>query len=162
MEYLAAMKILMVCLGNICRSPLAEGILKQKAKQAGLNWQVESAGTNGYHVGEAPHKLSQKIAKLNGIDICEQRARRFTRQDLAQYDKIYAMAADVIDEMKDIAGSNWDDTKVDLLLNEIHEGKNLDVPDPWYGPEPGYHEVFDLIDKACERIIEKYRGDPGF
>lgn len=156
------MKILMVCLGNICRSPLAEGILKHKAKEAGLNWQVESAGTNGYHVGEAPHKLSQKIAKLNGIDICEQRARRFTKQDLAQYDRIYAMAADVIDEMKDIAGRDWDDSKVDLLLNEIQEGKNLDVPDPWYGPEPGYHEVFELIDKACERIIEKYIGNPGF
>jgi protein-tyrosine phosphatase len=150
------MKILMVCLGNICRSPLAEGILKHKAKQAGLNWQVDSAGTNKYHIGEAPHKLSQKIAKLNGIDICDQRARRFTKQDLQQYDRIYAMAADVIEEMKDIAGKDWNDSKVDLLLNEIHEGKDMDVPDPWYGPEPGYHEVYDLINKACDRIIEKY------
>jgi protein-tyrosine phosphatase len=150
------MKILMVCLGNICRSPLAEGILKHKAKQAGLNWQVDSAGTNKYHIGEAPHKLSQKIAKLNGIDICDQRARRFTIKDLQQYDMIYAMAADVIEEMKDIAGREWDGTKVDLLLNELSAGKDLDVPDPWYGPEPGYHEVYDLINKACDRIIEKY------
>jgi protein-tyrosine phosphatase len=159
MEYLAAMKILMVCLGNICRSPLAEGILKHKAKQAGLEWQVDSAGTNRYHIGEAPHKLSQKIAKLNGIDICDQRARRFTKQDLQQYDRIYAMASDVIEEMKEIAGKEWNDSKIDLLLNEIHEGKDLDVPDPWYGPEPGYHEVYELINKACDRIIEKYGAD---
>jgi protein-tyrosine phosphatase len=150
------MKILMVCLGNICRSPLAEGILKHKAREAGLNWQVDSAGTNGYHVGEAPHKLSQKIAKLNGIDICEQRARRFVKKDLQQYDKIYAMAADVMADIKEVAGQDWDESKVDLLLNEMHEGKNMDVPDPWYGPEPGYHEVYELINKACDRIIEKY------
>jgi protein-tyrosine phosphatase len=75
------MKILMVCLGNICRSPLAEGILKHKAKEAGLNWTVESAGTTGYHIGEPPHRLSQKVAILNGIDICEQRARQFSKED---------------------------------------------------------------------------------
>ena len=69
------MKILMVCLGNICRSPLAEGILKHKVKAAGLNWQIDSAGTNGYHIGEAPHRLSQKVAKLNGIDICDQKSK---------------------------------------------------------------------------------------
>ena len=74
------MKILMVCLGNICRSPLAEGILKHKAKQAGLDWQIDSAGTNGYHVGEAPHRLSQKVARLNGIDICDQRARQICKR----------------------------------------------------------------------------------
>src|SRR5688500_14109060 len=98
------MRILMVCLGNICRSPLAEGILRHKAQAAGLNWEIRSAGTNGYHVGEAPHRLSQKVAKLNGIDICEQRARRFEAEDMERYDRIYAMADDVIDEMKAIAG----------------------------------------------------------
>src|SRR5690606_39446437 len=78
------MKILMVCLGNICRSPLAEGILKHKVNEAGLNWKVESAGTNSYHIGEPPHKLSQKVAKLNGVDICDQRARRFKPADLEE------------------------------------------------------------------------------
>ena len=82
------MKILMVCLGNICRSPLAEGILKHKVKEAGLHWQIDSAGTNGYHVGEPPHKLSQKVAKLNGIDICQQRGRLFSKTDFDTYDKI--------------------------------------------------------------------------
>src|SRR5215203_4125415 len=82
----AAMKILMVCLGNICRSPLAEGILQQKAYAAGLPWSIESAGTNSYHTGEAPHPLSQKVARLNGIDITKQRARRFTAADFETYD----------------------------------------------------------------------------
>ena len=150
------MNVLMVCLGNICRSPLAEGILQHKADAAGLNWTVESAGTNGYHVGEAPHRLSQKVARLNGIDICQQRARRFTADDLARYDRIYAMAADVIDDMKRIAGRHWDPSKADLLLNEVHPGRNEDVPDPWYGEEPGYHVVYKLIEAACDRIIEKY------
>jgi protein-tyrosine phosphatase len=150
------MKILMVCLGNICRSPLAQGILKHKAAAAGLNWTIESAGTNGYHVGEAPHKLSQKVAKLNGIDICEQRARRFSAADFEKYDKIYAMSADVIDEMKSIAGKKFDDAKVDLLMNEHYPGRNMDVPDPWYGPEPGYHDVYKMINEAADKIIGKY------
>src|SRR5689334_19527613 len=150
------MKILMVCLGNICRSPLAEGVLKHKAKQAGLNWQIDSVGTNGYHIGEAPHRLSQKVAKLNGIDICQQRARQFVAADLENYDKLYAMADDVVVEMKRIAGAKWNPAKVDLLLNEVRPGKNESVPDPWYGTEPGYHDVYALINEACDHIIEKY------
>lgn len=155
----AAMKILMVCLGNICRSPLAEGILQDKAFKAGLTWSIESAGTNSYHTGEPPHKLSQKVAKLNGIDISKQRARRFKAGDIDDYDKIYALAEDVLDEMKRIAGKNFKHHKVELLMNELYPGKNMDVPDPWYGPEPGYHEVYGLIDKVCERIVEKYAID---
>jgi len=147
------MKILMVCLGNICRSPLAEGILKHKAARAGLDWTIESAGTNGYHVGEAPHQLSQKVAKLNGIDICDQRARKFSANDFDKYDKIYAMSADVIDDMRSIAGKKFNAQKVDLLMNELNPGRNMDVPDPWYGPEPGYHEAYKMIDAACEKII---------
>jgi protein-tyrosine phosphatase len=147
------MKILMVCLGNICRSPLAEGILEQKLQEAGLNWTVDSAGTNGYHVGESPHKLSQKVAKEHGIDISKQITRKFIPADFDRFDKIYAMAEDVIDEMKLISGSKYDAKKVDLLLNELHPGKNEDVPDPWSHPEPVYHKVFDLIDRACDAII---------
>lgn len=150
------MKILMVCLGNICRSPLAEGVLQHKAKKAGLDWIINSAGTNGYHVGEAPHPLSQKVARLNGIDICQQRARRFVREDFDRYDKIYAMAEDVIDDIRRIARDRFDANKVDLFLNELHPGQNLSVPDPWYGTEPGYHEVFTLIDQTCDAIIAKY------
>jgi protein-tyrosine phosphatase len=150
------MKILMVCLGNICRSPLAEGILKHKANNAGKAWTVDSAGTNGYHVGEAPHKLSQKVAKLNGIDICSQKARQFTASDFRRYDMIYAMADEVITEMKWIAGKDYDEKKVKLLMNELYPGKDMDVPDPWYGPEPGYHDVYKMIDAACEQVVKKY------
>lgn len=149
------MKILMVCLGNICRSPLAEGILQHKAKEAGLDWTVDSAGTNSYHTGEPPHQLSQKVAKLNGVDICHQRARRFVKEDMERYDKIYAMADDVLDEIRRIAKEKYDPAKVDLFLNELHPGKNKSVPDPWYGPEPGYHDVYKLIDEVCEEIIKK-------
>ena len=152
----SAMKILMVCLGNICRSPLAEGILKHKAKAAGLNWTVESAGTNGYHIGEAPHHLSQKVALLNGIDICDQRARQFVKEDMDRYDKLYAMAEDVLDEMKRIARNKWNPEKVDFFLNELHPEENRSVPDPWYGTEPGFHEVYKIINETCDAIIKKY------
>lgn len=150
----------MVCLGNICRSPLAEAILQQKAFEAGLNWSVESAGTNSYHTGEAPHHLSQKVAKLNGLDISSQRARRFVPADFDVYDKIYALAGDVLEDIQRIAKNKYDPKKVDLLMNEIFPGKNLDVPDPWYGPEPGYHEVYKMIDEVCNRIVEKYTSTP--
>ena len=156
MPDICSMKILMVCLGNICRSPLAEGILQDKAVKAGLKWSVESAGTESYHVGDAPHPLSQKVAKLNGIDICKQKARRFVAEDFERFDKIYAMSADVIDDMRRIARNKFDSTKVDLLLNELFPGQNVDVPDPWYGPERGYHEVYKMINDACEAIIKKY------
>ncbi len=156
MLYLCRMKILMVCLGNICRSPLAEGIMQHKAKEAGLNWIVDSAGTNSNHTGEPPHPLSQKVALINGIDIGNQRARRFIKSDMDHYDMIYAMAEDVLMDIQYITGNSFDESKVKLFLEELYPGKNMDVPDPWYGPEPGYHEVYELLDKTCEAVIDKY------
>lgn len=150
------MKILMVCLGNICRSPLAEGVLKHKAAKAGLKWTVESAGTNGYHTSEAPHRFSQKVALLNGIDICGQRARQFVKEDLDRYDKLYAMADDVLYEMRRIARVRWNEDKVDFFLNELHPEENRSVPDPWYGTEPGFHDVYKIINETCDAIIKKY------
>lgn len=150
----------MVCLGNICRSPLAEGILAARAEQAGLDWTIDSAGTNGYHTGEAPHPLSQKVARLNGVDISRQRSRKFTAVDFDQYDRIYAMAGDVVGEMRRIAGGRFDPSKCGLLMNEPDPGKNEDVPDPWSGPEQDYHEVYAMIDRAATAIVEKY-GTPG-
>jgi protein-tyrosine phosphatase len=85
-----------------------------------LNWQVDSAGTNNYHIGEAPHHLSQKVARLNGIEICDQKARRFVKEDFDRYDKIYAMADDVVDDIRSIAKDRFDESKVDLFLNELH------------------------------------------
>jgi protein-tyrosine phosphatase len=149
------MKILMVCLGNICRSPLAEGILQKKALEAELHWIVESAGTNGYHDGEPPHHLSIKVAKQRGIDISQQRSRKFSALDFEQYDKIYAMADDVLEDMKRIAKNNFNKQKVDLILNELYPQQNRNIPDPWSGPESGYVEVFELIEKACEKIVRR-------
>ncbi len=150
------MKILMVCLGNICRSPLAEGILQHKANTLKLNWQVDSAGTAGYHVGEAPHRLSQKVAKQNGIDISQQQCRQFVKEDMLHYDLIFVMDTSNYNDVKKISKELWNEQKVDLLLNELYPGENKSVPDPWYGNEDGYHTVFEMIDKACEKIIEKY------
>ncbi len=155
-NYICAMKILMVCLGNICRSPMAEGILQDKALKAGLNWRVESAGTNGYHTGEPPHDLSIKVAGQNGIDISKQRSRRFTASDFEQYDLIYAMATDVLEDMKQISKNKFDTKKAGLFLNELYPGENRDVPDPWSGPESGYHEAFEIININCDSIIKKF------
>ena len=152
------MKILMVCLGNICRSPLAEGILQHKAKQHGLNWLVDSAGTANYHKDEPPHRLSQKVSKLNGIDISHLRGRQFMKEDMIEFDKIYVMDEENYAEVKRISRNNWNEQKVDLLLNELYPNENRSVPDPWYGAEEGYHKVFDMINKACDEIIEKYAG----
>lgn len=151
------MRVLMVCLGNICRSPMAEGLLRHKAEAAGLPWVVESAGTESYHIGEAPHKLSIKVCKEHGVGIGNQRARKFTAEHLAQYDKIYAMADDVYKEMKQIAGKDADMGNVDLFLNELKPGTNLSVPDPWYGGEEDFKRAYKLIDATCDAIIEKYK-----
>ena len=151
------MKILMVCLGNICRSPIAEGVLRHKAKQQGLNWQVDSAGTNSYHTGEAPHRFSQKVCKANGVDISYQQARTFTVNDFAEYDIIYAMADDVYNRILKVGGLWADKEKVKMFLDELEPGSNASVPDPWYGNEDGYLPVYELINKTCDAIIEKYK-----
>lgn len=153
------MKILMVCLGNICRSPLAEGILKNKIKKLKLDWLVDSAGTANYHIGQAPHKLSQKVAKEKGIDISQQQCRQFIKEDMIEFDKIFVMDNNNYFDVKKIAGNLWDENKVDLLLNSLYTNQNKNVPDPWYGEEKDYYEVFNLIDKACDQIIITLKSD---
>lgn len=151
----AHMKILMVCLGNICRSPLAAGILQHRADKANLGWLVESAGTSNYHIGDPPHRLSQKVALLHGIDISNQRGSRFTKEDMLAFDRIYAMDGDNYGEMKRMSGNLWNAGKTHLILNELYPGQDMDVPDPWFGGEDGFHEVYDMLDKACEKIVER-------
>lgn len=147
-------------MGNICRSPLAEGILRDKIEKAKLNWIVDSAGTAGYHIGEAPHRLSQKVAKLNGIDITHQRGRQFVKEDFERFDFIYVMDADNYNDVKRIARQYWNENKIDLILNMSNPNQNLEVPDPWYGTEEGYHKVFAMLSEACEAIIRKYAVVP--
>lgn len=150
------MRILMVCLGNICRSPIAEGVLQHMVNKRGLDWVVESAGTNSYHTGEAPHRYSQKVCRANGIDISNQRARTFIPADFDKYDKIYALAADVYRDIQHIGGRHVDMSKVTYFMNEYEPGKNGSVPDPWYGTEEGYMPVYELIEKVCNAIVNKY------
>jgi protein-tyrosine phosphatase len=158
------MRILMVCLGNICRSPIAEGVMRHKVKQHGLSWTIESAGTESYHIGEAPHHYSQAVCLAHGIDISGLRARKLMSYDLTNYDKVYAMAHDVYQEIQQIAlmGSAPDMSRVDYFLNELYDAapgshkKNESVPDPYFGPQQGFRTVFDLIDKTCNEIIKKY------
>lgn len=145
----------MVCLGNICRSPLAEGILQHKTKQAGLNWTVDSAGTSNYHIGNQPHHLSQKVALINGIDISRQKARQFRKEDILDFDKIYVMDSQNYQDVKLITRELWNKDKVEFLLNESHPGSNMNVPDPWFGNEDGYHKVFQMIGEACDTIVKK-------
>lgn len=153
------MKILMVCLGNICRSPLAEGILKHKAEQLGLNWIVESAGTGGWHIGDPPHLGSQTIAKKHGIDISNQKGRKFAKEDFDYYDKIYVMDSENYQDVKRIAGKLFDESEIDLIMNEAYPGRNMAVPDPWYAnTDAAFEEVYQLLDIATDKIIEKYSG----
>jgi protein-tyrosine phosphatase len=153
------MRILMVCLGNICRSPIAEGIMQNLITMNHLNWSVLSAGTEDYHIGAPPHRSSQKICQKHGIDISKQKARKFVATDFEKFDKIYAMSGDVYEIMKDQAGSHFDETKVSLFLNELYPGENQSVPDPWYGDEDGYEIVYELINKTCEKIVAKYKSE---
>lgn len=152
------MKILMVCLGNICRSPIAEGVLKHKAEEHGLNWQVDSAGTESYHIGSEPHKYSQRICKTNGLDISDQRARQFDKSDFDKYDIIYALADDVYEEIAAKSSKSSDMNNVTLFLNELKPDANESVPDPYYGGEDGYTHVYQLIDATCDAIIKKYKN----
>jgi protein-tyrosine phosphatase len=149
------MKILMVCLGNICRSPLAEGILRKHAEVAGLDWFVDSAGTNGLHDGEPPHRLSQKVASMNGIDISQQKSRRFRASDMESFNLILAMEPEVIRWIGRISGNRFDAAKVKLFMDISRPGEGLEVPDPWYGGESGYHEVYRLLDEGCALLVSQ-------
>ena len=143
----------MVCLGNICRSPLAEGILKSKVDPSKV--LVESAGTGGWHVGELPDSRSIDIAKKHGIDITDQRGRKFSEYDFERYDVIYVMDNSNYRDVLKLANSDSEKQKVKLILNEIFPGENVDVPDPYYGGSQGFENVFQMLDDACEKIAQK-------
>ena len=152
------MKILFVCLGNICRSPIAEGVMKNICVQNNVSWTIDSAGTNNYHTGEPPHKYSQMVCQQHGIDIFCQRAKRFVADDIEKYDIIYALATDVYQEISLIAKEKMDEKKVKLFLDELYPNENKSVIDPWYGTKEGYYPVFEQINMCCEKIFEKYKN----
>jgi protein-tyrosine phosphatase len=150
-------KILMVCLGNICRSPLAEGILKSKLFRA--NVIIDSAGTGAYHIDQKPDSRSIHIAKINGIDITNQRARKFLVEDFDEFDHIYVMDHENYRDVTAIARNKEDISNVKMILNEVFPTENLDVPDPYLGGDYGFKNVYRMLDEACEIIAKKINPD---
>lgn len=146
-------KVLMVCLGNICRSPLAEGILKSKVDTNQI--QVDSAGTGGWHVGDLPDPRSIAVAKKNHIDITDQRGRKFSTYDFETYDHIFVMDNSNYRDVIALANSDEEKRKVQRILDTIFSGENVDVPDPYYGGENGFEDVFKMLDEACAKIADR-------
>jgi len=145
----------MVCLGNICRSPLAEGILRDKIEKSGINARVDSAGTGDYHVGEFADKRSVDIAKKNSIDISRYSAKQFKQSDFAKYDLIYAMDTSNLKNILKLARNDEESNKVKLLMNEVVPGEDMSVPDPYFGGRNGFDNVFRMIDQACDKILDR-------
>lgn len=149
------MRILMVCLGNICRSPLAEGILKRKIKESGLDWEVDSAGTGQWHVGEAPDPRSVEVARKYGVDITYQRARQFDRRDFDHFDLILAMDQSNYRDVLRLAQSGEEERKVKMILNYVEPAADRSVPDP-YWDDDGFEQVFHMLDEACGQLVERH------
>ena len=144
---MATTKILMVCLGNICRSPLAQGILEKKIFKAVI---IDSAGTAGYHIGKNPDQRSIDIANKNGVDISNYKARQFSKEDFKKFDHIYVMDNSNYKDVIDQAESIEDEKKVNLILSS-----NQEVPDPYYDGEKGFKHCYRLLDNACENIVKE-------
>ena len=143
----------MVCLGNICRSPLAEGILRHKVRDAGLDWKVDSAGTGAWHIGNPPDPRSVAEAQRRGLDISGQRARQFQRSDFDEFDHILVMDSSNYQNVLKLARTEADREKVELVMNYDRPGYNQAVPDP-YWDDDGFAKVYDLLDRACTRVVD--------
>lgn len=148
-------KILMVCLGNICRSPVAEGVMRHLIEEHKLDAIVDSAGTANYHSGENPDKRSVQNARKNKVDISRLVARQFRVSDFDDFDFIYVMDSSNYSNVMRLARNEKDKAKVELLLNKLSPGSNKAVPDPYYGGDDGFEEVFQLIYKACSVIAKE-------
>lgn len=147
------MRILMVCLGNICRSPIADGLLRHKVKLQKLDVIVDSAGTAGFHIGAAPDARMCATAKNRGISIDDLQARQFETADFDRFNIIYAMDESNQSDILKMARDDRDRAKVRLILNEIYPGENKSVPDPYYGGDQGFEDVYDMLDAATTKII---------
>jgi protein-tyrosine phosphatase len=149
------MKILMVCLGNICRSPLAEGILKKKAKKGGLDWDIDSAGIGGWHAGDLPDNRSIAVAKKNNIDLTDQRARKIKASDLDDFDWLLAMDKENYKDILSYAKTEKQRSKVALIMSFAKPKSNEDVPDPYY--DGRFDLVYEMLDEACEAFLLSQR-----
>jgi len=146
-------KVLMVCLGNICRSPLAEGILKSKVDSS--NIFVDSAGTGHWHIGHQPDSRSIEVAKKHGLDISSQRGMQFTQKDFQEFDYIFVMDTSNKEDVLALAQNEEERNKVHLILDEIFPNENVDVPDPYYGGDQGFENVYQMLDQACDKIANR-------
>lgn len=149
--------ILMVCLGNICRSPLAEGILRSKIKKLNLDIYIDSAGTANYHIGEHPDNRTIVNAKKHGVDISKLKARQFQVDDFDKFDIIFAMDSSNYSDIISLARNENDKRKVEMILNRLYPDSNMAVPDPYFGDEQGFENVFILLEKVCDVIAESLR-----
>ena len=150
-----SVKILMVCLGNICRSPLAEGLLTSKLPSD--TFFVDSAGTGNYHVGKQPDKRSVDTAYKNGLDISNQKARQFSTNDFEEFDYIFVMDNDNYKDVIKLAKTEEQKNKVDLILNQLFPKENVDVPDPYYGLQNGFDMVYNMLDETCDILAKKLK-----
>ena len=149
-------KILMVCLGNICRSPLAEGILKSKLDPT--KFEVNSAGTAGYHIGALPDTRSIAVAEKYNIDITDQSAMKFSPYHFEEFDHIYVMDTANYRDVIALALDDSEKEKVKLILNELYPNKNTSVPDPYYGGNQGFENIYQMLDLACDVIVKKLQA----
>ncbi|MBY5957228.1 low molecular weight phosphotyrosine protein phosphatase [Membranicola marinus] len=147
------MKILMVCLGNICRSPLAEGILARKAKDKGLDWVVDSAGTSGWHDGDPPDERSIEVARLHDLDISQQKSRKIRSTDFDEFDLIYVMDDQNLQDVLRYCHTDEERNRVAKIMDVLPESSRTNVPDPYYG-QYGFELVYNMLDEACDKIIE--------
>ncbi|MFH6970724.1 low molecular weight protein-tyrosine-phosphatase [Flavobacterium petrolei] len=148
-----SVKILMVCLGNICRSPLAEGILA--AKLTNEKFKVDSAGTGSWHIGHSPDERSIAVAKKNKISISHQKGRQFSSKDFEEFDYIYVMDSSNYKNVTALAQNQNQVEKVQLILNELFPNENVDVPDPYFGLPNGFEIVYNMLDEVCDVIAKK-------
>jgi len=146
-------KVLFVCMGNICRSPTAEGAFRQLAEDNGYSemFEIDSAGTHAYHVGNPPDRRSQQAAQLKGVDLSNQRARQVHESDFYHYDKILAMDLDNYHNLKSEC-PDGSQSEIELLLDYLPENKTQSVPDPYY--EGRFDEVFTMIHQACYLLLQ--------
>lgn len=149
------MKILMVCLGNICRSPMAEGIMWQKIEEYGLDAEVNSCGTASYHIGEAPDHRGIQTLHNYDIDISQHQGQQFAISDFDAYDLIFAMDTSNYANLLAKSRSQKDKKKIKLLMDETHPGQQKIVPDPYYGGLEDFEETFELVNGACEHLAKK-------
>lgn len=149
------LRVLMVCLGNICRSPLAEGVFIQKSAELGLFAKTDSCGTSNWHQGEAPDQRAIRAAKENHFDIGYLRARQLLASDFDQFDYIFAMDHSNYTDIVKLAKTDEHRNKVHLYLEFAGIAEPLDVPDPYYGDYTDFLEVCRLLDQATERVVER-------